>query len=109
MNDQGQDRTEHSEQGGSSMPNDRERSQPRPAPEVHRERELIVTGDSRRSGPGTVLMVIFAFVALAVIGLLVFTFLERDGDTIIPDELDINIQMPEMPGGTDGTDGTDGS
>jgi hypothetical protein len=110
MNEQDRYRTERSERSaheGSSELGDRERSQP--SPEVHRERELIVTGDGGRSGPGTVMMVIFAVVALIVVGLLAFTFLERDGGSIIPDELDINIQVPETPGGTGGTDGTDGS
>ena len=94
------------EQSGTS-PSD-ERSQPvrpqQPAPEGHRERELIVTdGGGRGSGPGTVVLVIFAFVALIVVGLLAFTFLERDGEGIVPDELDINIVVPDMPGGTGGS------
>jgi hypothetical protein len=112
MNEQDQDRTERSERSaheGTSAPHDHERSRPQPSPEVHREREVIVTGDGGRSGPGTVVMVIFAIVALIIIGLLAFTFLERDGESIIPDELDINIQVPQLPGGTDGTDGADGS
>jgi hypothetical protein len=112
MDEQDRDSTERSERSaheGSSAPEDRERQQPQPAPEVHRERELIVTGGGRRSGPGTVVMVIFAFVALIVVGLLAFTFLDRDGGSIIPDELDINIQVPEVPGGTGGTGSTDGS
>jgi hypothetical protein len=94
------------EQFGTSSSDEHDqpvRSQ-QPAPEVHRERELIVTNDGgRRSGPGTVVMVIFAFVALIVVGLLAFTFLERDGGGIVPDELDINIVVPEMPGGTGGS------
>jgi hypothetical protein len=74
---------------------------PRPAPEVHRERELIVTdGGGRRSSPGTAVIVIFAFVALVAIAVLAFTFLQRDGGSIIPDELDVNIEVPEVPSGS---------
>jgi len=103
MDEQERHQTEHSDHEGSSAPDDRGRSQPQRAPEVHRERELIITGDGRRSGPGTVVMVIFAFVALIVIGLLAVAFLERDRGSIIPDELDINIEVPELPGGTSGS------
>ena len=103
MNEHERDRTEHSHQEGLSAPDDRGRSQPQPAPEVHRERELIITGDGQRSGPGTVVMVIFALVALIIIGLVAFTFLERDGGSIIPDELDINIEVPELPGDSSGS------
>jgi hypothetical protein len=94
------------EQSGTSSSDGRDQpARPQqPAPEVHRERELIVTdGGGRGSGPGTVVMVIFAFVALIVVGLLAFTFLQRDGGGIVPDELDINIVVPEMPGGTGGS------
>jgi hypothetical protein len=94
------------EQSGTSSTDGRNQPvQPQqPAPEVHRERELIVTnGGGRGSGPGTVVIVIFAFAALIVVALLAFTFLQRDGGGIVPDELDINIQVPEMPGGTGGS------
>jgi hypothetical protein len=105
MNEQERDRTEHSDQHsdheGSSAPDGRGR--PQPVREVHRERELIVTGDGRRSGPGTVVIVIFALVALIIIGLVGFAYLERDGGSIIPDELDINIEVPELPGDTSGS------
>jgi hypothetical protein len=97
MNDSSQ---EHTERPATSTPEERAPS-PTPPPEVHREREIIISnGGERRSGPGTAIMVVFAFVALVVIAVLAFTFIQRDGGDIIPDELDINI---EMPGVTDGS------
>jgi len=71
-----------------------------PQPEIHREREIIVTGDGGRSGPGTALLVIFAFVALVVIAVLAFTFLQRDGEGLIPDEIDVNVELPNVGGGS---------
>jgi hypothetical protein len=110
MNDEDQGRTEStSESSGASVPGDPGRSQPpaqsqQPAPEVHRERELIVTNSGGRgSGPGTAVVMVIALVALIVIAVIGFTFLQRDGGGIVPDELDINIQMPEMPGDTGGS------
>jgi hypothetical protein len=75
-----------------------ERSQPA---EIHREREVIVTGDSGRgSGLATSVVVIFALIALAVLAVLAFTFLERNGDGIIPDELDITVELPTEGSGS---------
>jgi hypothetical protein len=69
-------------------------------PEVHREREVIVTNSgSPRSGPGTALVVIFGLVAVVVIAVLAFMFLQREDDGgIIPDNIDVNIQVPEVEG-----------
>ena len=106
MNDAEHDRNE---QSGTPASGEQSRPQPQqpqrpPAPEVHRERELIVTDSGRRgSGPGTAVIVIFAFAALIVVALLAFTFMQRDGGGIVPDELDINIEVPEMPSGTGGS------
>jgi hypothetical protein len=97
---------EQSDRPGEATPDDRTSGSvpaPQPPPEVHRERELIVTGGGDRgSGPGTVVMVIFALVALVVITFLTFTFLDRSGDSLIPDEIDIEIELPGV-GGSDGT------
>lgn len=100
MSQEEQDRTR---QSGGSEPH--EHSQPQqPTPEVHREREVIVTNSGgQRSGLSTLIMVIFASVALVVIVLLAFTFLQRDDDGILPDELDINIEVPQIPGSTEGS------
>jgi hypothetical protein len=67
------------------------------APEVQREREVIVTNTGgQRSGPGTALVVILGLVAVVVIAFIAFTFLERDGgEPLIPDDIDVNIQVPE--------------
>ena len=62
--------------------------------EIHREREIIVTGGDRRSGASTAIVVIFALIALAVVAFIAFTYFERDGGTILPDEVDINIEVP---------------
>jgi len=72
-----------------------------PSHEVHREREIIVTNDGGRRGSGasTAIVVIFALVALAIVAFLGFTFLERDGGTIIPDEVDITVEVPSTGGG----------
>ena len=69
----------------------------RPAPEVHREREIIVTGGDRRgSGVSAAVVVIFALVALAIITFLAFTFLDRAGDDdgILPGDVDITVEVP---------------
>jgi len=64
-------------------------------PEVHREREVIVTGGSDRgSGAGTAVAVILGLVVLAVVAVLGFMYLQRDGGGI-PDEVDVNIQLPD--------------
>lgn len=61
-------------------------------PEVHREREIIVTG-GRSSGASTAIVVIFALVVLGVVAFLAFTYFQRDGGGL-PDEVDINIEVP---------------
>lgn len=74
-----------------------------PAPEVHRERELIVTsgnGGGRGSGASTAIVVIFALVAIAILAFLAFTFFERDGNNILPDDIDINIEVPSIEEGS---------
>jgi hypothetical protein len=72
-----------------------------PPPEVQREREIIVTPSGvRRSGSSTGVVVIFALVALAIIAFLAFTFFERDGGTMIPDEIDINVVVPGTGSGS---------
>jgi hypothetical protein len=73
-----------------------------PSHEVHREREIIVTNDGGRRGSGssTAIVVIFALIALAVVAFLGFTFLERDGGTIVPDEIDITVEVPSTGGGS---------
>jgi hypothetical protein len=74
-------------------------SENRPPAEVHREREVIVTnGGGRRSGAGGAVLVIVALVAVVVLGFLAYTFLERDGGDIIPGDIDVNIQVPEVEG-----------
>jgi hypothetical protein len=91
------------ERPSSSTPDDRGAPRP-PAPEIHREREVIVTDvGGRGSGPGTAIIVIFAFVALLVIGAITFAVMQRDGGGILPDELDINIELPEAPAETGGS------
>jgi hypothetical protein len=71
-----------------------------PTPEVHREREVIVTnGGGRGSGASTAIVVLVALVALAIIVFFAFTFLDREGDSIVPDELDITVEVP-TPGGS---------
>jgi len=100
MNDDARD---HTEAQGDGAPDGRGQARP-PEPEVHRERELIVTNSGgRSSGAGTAVIVIFAFVALIVIAVVAFVFLQRDGGGIVPDEVDINIEVPEVPSGTDGS------
>lgn len=84
-------------------PEQDDRSEQRPAPEVHREREIIVTGsDGRGSGVSTAIVVIFALVALAIITFLAFTFLERSGDEdgMLPGDVDITIEVPSIPNGS---------
>ena len=73
-----------------------------PSHEVRREREIIVTNDGGRRGSGasTAIVVIFALIALAVVAFLGFTFLERDGGTIVPDEIDITVEVPSTGGGS---------
>jgi hypothetical protein len=72
-----------------------------PSPEVHREREVIVSnGGGRGSGASTAIVVMFALVALSILAFLAFTFLERDGNGIVPDEIDLNIEMPSTGSGS---------
>jgi len=88
------DEQKHSEQ------NDHEAART-PAPEVHRERELIVTDSGRRgSGGTTAIVVIFAIVALAILGFLAITFLQGDGEGIVPDEIDITMEVPSTDSGS---------
>lgn len=62
--------------------------------QVRTEREIIVTGGDRRgSGPGTAVVLVFALIALAIIVFLGFAFFERDGG-IIPEDVNINVEMP---------------
>jgi len=69
----------------------------RPAPE--REREIIISNSGGRgSGISTAVVVIFAIVALVVVVVLAIDFLQRE-DSILPDGLDITVEVPEVPEG----------
>lgn len=76
-------------------------SDSRPPTEVHHEREVIVTnGGGQRSGAGTAILVIVAIIAVVVLGYFAFMYLERDGEDIIPGDIDVNIQVPEVETGS---------
>jgi len=98
MNDQNND-----PQNGPNEDRNDDRPVQQPAPEVHREREIIVTGsEGRGSGASTAIIVIFSIVALAIITFLAFTFLDRErvGDGILPGDVDITIEIPKPEDGS---------
>lgn len=71
-------------------------SQQQPPAQTPRDREIIVTDrGGGGSGPGMVIGVILAIVALVVIGVLAFGYLQNGGsDSLIPGEVNINVEMP---------------
>ncbi|MEX0592476.1 MAG: hypothetical protein WD152_03295 [Nitriliruptoraceae bacterium] len=70
--------------------------QQQPPAQTPRDREIIVTDrGGGGSGPGMVIGVILAIVALVVVGVLAFGYLQDgDSDSLIPGEVNINVGMP---------------
>jgi len=70
-------------------------AQQQPPAQTPRDREIIVTDRGGGSGPGMVIGVIFAIVALVVVGVLAFGYLQNGGsDSLIPGEININVESP---------------
>jgi hypothetical protein len=73
----------------------------RPQPEVHREREIIVTNSGgQRSGMGTAAIVVFGLIAVVALAFFAFLFLQREDGSIIPDDIDINVEVPKVEDGS---------
>jgi hypothetical protein len=70
--------------------------------EIHREREIIVTGGGagggrgRGSGPSTAIVAIFALVALGIVAFMALAYFGGDGWRILPGDRDIDIEI-EVP------------
>ena len=70
--------------------------QQQPPAQTPRDREIIVTDrGSGGSGPGMVIGVILAIVALVVVGVLAFGYIQNGGsDSMVPGEVNVNVEMP---------------
>lgn len=81
------------EDPGSQDPQRPARQQPS---EIHREREIIVTGGGRGSGSSTAIVVIFAILALGVLAFVAFTYFGGDDGRILPEDVDVDVDI-ELP------------